>query len=77
MAARQGFVASLIRIYGFVRKEVASVFRQPRLLLTLIVVLYDRYRPIHDARMLMAGVSAVESPIATDDELQPEGSVAS
>lgn len=37
MAAKQGFVASLIRIYGFVRKEVASVFRQPRLLLTLIV----------------------------------------
>jgi hypothetical protein len=47
------------------------------LLLTLIVVLYDRYRPIHDARMLMAGVPAVESVIVIDGDLEPEGSVAS
>lgn len=37
MAVRQGFQASLIRVYGFIRKELFSVFRQPRLLLTLIV----------------------------------------
>lgn len=37
MATRQGFRASLIRTYGFFRKELFSVFRQPRLLLTLIV----------------------------------------
>lgn len=37
MAAKQGFRANLIRTLGFFRKELFSVFRQPRLLLTLIV----------------------------------------
>ena len=37
MAARQGIKANLIRTLGFLRKELFSVFRQPRLLLTLIV----------------------------------------
>lgn len=37
MAVRQGLRARLIRVYGFSRKELFSVFRQPRLLLTLIV----------------------------------------
>jgi hypothetical protein len=46
------------------------------LLLTLIVTLYDRYRPIHDARMVMAAAPATQ-PIQTDGELQPKGSIAS
>lgn len=37
MVARQGLSARLIRVYGFFRKEISSVLRQPRLLLTLIV----------------------------------------
>jgi ABC-2 type transport system permease protein len=37
LAARQGIQANLIRTLGFFRKELFSVFRQPRLLLTLIV----------------------------------------
>lgn len=37
MAGKQGFGSSLIRVFGFIRKELSSVFRQPRLLLTLVV----------------------------------------
>ncbi|HEX5165758.1 MAG TPA: hypothetical protein VFV93_10205 [Thermomicrobiales bacterium] len=45
------------------------------LLLTLIVVLYDRYRPIHDARMQMAAATVIPPPtIAGANE--PEQSVA-
>jgi hypothetical protein len=46
------------------------------LLLTLIVTLYDRYRPIHDARMVIAAEPATQT-LPADGELQPEGSVAS
>lgn len=34
---RQGLRASLIRAFGFFRKETLGVFRQPRLILTLVV----------------------------------------
>jgi len=44
------------------------------LLLTLIVTLYDRYRPMHDARMLMAADRATPPP--AEGELKPEGSTA-
>ena len=37
MAIKQGFVANLIRTAGFVRKELRSVLRQPRLILSLVV----------------------------------------
>lgn len=37
MSIKQGFVANLIRTGGFVRKELRSVLRQPRLILLLVV----------------------------------------
>jgi ABC-2 type transport system permease protein len=37
MATSQGLRASLVRTFGFFRKELASVFRQPRLLMTLVL----------------------------------------
>lgn len=37
MANKQGFRSGLVRVLGFVRKELFSVIRQPRLLLTLVV----------------------------------------
>lgn len=37
MSIKQGFVANLIRTGGFVRKELRSVVRQPRLILSLVV----------------------------------------
>ena len=37
MSIKQGFVANLIRTAGFVRKELRSVLRQPRLILSLVV----------------------------------------
>ncbi|MEX1093658.1 MAG: ABC transporter permease [Acidimicrobiia bacterium] len=37
MPVKQGFVANLIRTAGFVRKELRSVLRQPRLILSLVV----------------------------------------
>lgn len=37
MSSDQGLSARLIRIVGFIRKELFSVLRQPRLLLTLVV----------------------------------------
>ena len=37
MSVRQGLHARLVRVFGFFRKELISVFRQPRLVLTLIV----------------------------------------
>ncbi len=37
MSIKQGFYANLIRTAGFVRKEVRSVWRQPRLILSLVV----------------------------------------
>lgn len=37
MSVKQGFVANLIRTAGFVRKELRSVMRQPRLIMTLVV----------------------------------------
>lgn len=37
MANKQGFKSRLIRVFGFIRKELVSVWRQPRLLLTLVV----------------------------------------
>lgn len=37
MANEQGFKSRLIRVFGFIRKELLSVWRQPRLLLTLVV----------------------------------------
>lgn len=37
MAFKQGFSSRVVRVFGFIRKELFSVFRQPRLLLTLVV----------------------------------------
>ncbi len=37
MSGNQGFVANLIRTGGFVRKELRSVLRQPRLIMSLVV----------------------------------------
>lgn len=36
MPANQGFVAHFVRTFGFVRKELWSIIRQPRLILTLV-----------------------------------------
>ncbi len=37
MSVKQGFTASAVRTVGFVKREMVGVFRQPRLLLTLIL----------------------------------------
>lgn len=37
MAGEQGVRASIVRTFGFFRKELFSVFRQPRLLVTLVL----------------------------------------
>jgi ABC-2 type transport system permease protein len=37
MSAKQGFGAHFVRSFGFVRKELWSILRQPRLILTLVV----------------------------------------
>lgn len=37
MSNSQGLSSRLVRVFGFIRKELASVLRQPRLLLTLVV----------------------------------------
>ena len=37
MHAEQGFISSLVRVFGFARKELWSVLRQPRLIMTLVV----------------------------------------
>jgi len=37
MANRQGLRSSAVRVFGFIRKELFSVIRQPRLLLTLVL----------------------------------------
>lgn len=37
MAIEQGLRARLVRVFGFFKKELFSVFRQPRLILTLVI----------------------------------------
>jgi ABC-2 type transport system permease protein len=37
VSVKQGFKASAVRTFGFVKREIVGLFRQPRLLLTLIL----------------------------------------
>lgn len=37
LAIRQGFRASVVRTWGFLRRELVGMFRQPRLIVTLII----------------------------------------